>query len=331
MEIDIEMEPFSDALRDAYRELLPEISHEKLDWRFVRNPAAGHGFATARAEGKIVGINAFMALRLRLNGALVPAYQSMDTVVAHICRGQGLFTRLLHCFYQAVPAAGAALLYGFPNSNSAHGFFHKLGWKRLGTPPFLIKPLRSGYFLKLLDVPLAFKRKLPPVRIVVIDRFDEKADALWQSHRFACAVERDAAYLNWRLADHPDARYTSKAALAADGSWDAFISYIALEKHGGRIGYVMEALARPGKEAALDALLRDMSNDMIGQRVDAILAWCPAHAPNHAAYRRRGFWPLPGKLRPIQLHFGYKPLLTGEQPVLSALDWYVSYLDSDTV
>lgn len=344
MDVTITVEPFSEPLRDGYERLLPEqtdgLARGKLHWRFRDNPSAGSLFSVARdAAGTMLGINAFMALTLRLNGALITSYQSMDTIVDPICRGQGLFSKLLNSFYGAV---NVGLLYGFPNGNSAHGFFNKLGWTRLGSPPFLIKPLRLGYFLKrvvgprarYINLPLAFKRAGDETGIVTLTRFDARIDDLWASiaPAFGCAVERDAAYLNWRLMEHPEMRYSTYAIEGADGAVNAFISIIVLEKHGGRIGYVMEALARPGHDKALARLFRKANNLFITQKADAVLAWCPAHAPNYRAYRRAGFWVMPEKIRPITLHFGYRPLAdTPELANLSYRDWYISYLDSDTV
>jgi hypothetical protein len=69
-----------------------------------------------------------------------------------------------------------------------------------------------------------------------------------------------------------------------------------------------------------------------GKGADAVLSWCPATAPNRAAYRRAGFLPFPDRLRPIRIHFGIKPLSPALPDAARQADsWYVSYLDSDTV
>lgn len=342
MDIAIKVKPFDGDLKEAYLRLLPEqatgIGRGRLAWRFEKNPASTGIFsvATDAAQGNVVGINAFAAARLKMGERTVLGFQSMDTIVDPVCRGQGLFTRLLKAFYEAAPELKTFLLYGFPNGNSAPGFFNKLGWTRLSSPPFLIKPLRTGYFAKRIlgdagkyfDLPLAFARA--PQGIETITRFDERFTRLWKkfSEKVPCALERNADYLNWRIADNPEFTYTTKAVVE-NGELKAFLTYTELEKHGGRIGYVMEAM---GDEAALAKLFRAMTAEFMHKKVDAVLAWCPPHAPNHKAHRRAGFLPMPEKIRPIELHFGARlfPVSEGE-PGLKYEDWYLSYLDSDTV
>lgn len=343
MDFDITVRPIDAEIDSAYLRLLPEqsegISRGRLNWRFRENPASGSVLAIASGtQGQgILGINAFAAFRAKLGDKTGTIHQSMDTIVDPVCRGKGLFTRLLNAFYEAAPKLDTAILYGFPNSNSAPGFFGKLGWTRIGSVPFLIKPLRTGYFLKRLlklniDLPVAFTRRADLARVSDITAFDARVDRLWQevSKTIPCAVVRDSAYLNWRLFKHPEVKYTSKAVYGADGAMRAFISYRHTEKHGGRIGYVLEALAVPGAEADLALLFRVMNNGFIAAKVDAVLAWCLPHSANRSAYAKAGFMVLPDKLRPIELHFGAR--LFGDTGLgLQADDWYISYLDSDTV
>lgn len=330
MQLGYTVQPFDDEIRDAYLRLLPHqgqvVAAGKLEWKFRRQPAREGLVAVARDEtGRILGLNAFMPSGMRCAGQPGTGFQSMDTIVDPDARGQGVFSRLIAAFY----AAGEGrLLYGFPNASSAPGFFGKLGWTSLGTVPMLIKPLRAGYFLKrmakmLPDFPLP---SLGPVARAAdpVTRFDACHAAIWQ--RFATgvdhAVERDAAYLNWRLFDHPSARYD---ALMTE---DAFAVGTVAEKHGGRIGYVMEAL---GPAPALAPLIGAIVAGFRARRADAALAWCLPHSPNYAAYRKAGFLPFPDRLRPITLHFGARALGAPLDGLADPRRWYVSYLDSDTV
>ena len=347
MEIKITIEPLSDAVAEAYARMMPEhadgVARGRLPWRFNANPASSSVFTVAREAGTnaIVGIIAFIATHMILRGNPITGYQAMDNVVDPICRKQGLFTRQVNAFYDMALRTKVPLLYGFPNENAAPGWFRKLGWIRLGSPPFLIKPLRTGYFLKrllgerarFLDFPLCFPHRSNASRIKTIERFNASADALWKifAANINCAVIRDHAYLNWRIIDHPQVNYTTKGVYAEDGALEAFISYIVLEKHGGRVGYVMEAICLPGKESVLRALFRDAIADCITKKADVLLAWCYTHAPNYRAYRGAGFWPFPERIRPIHLHFGYRPLGAEINPAFLSEDWYLSYLDTDTV
>jgi hypothetical protein len=154
--------------------------------------------------------------------------------------------------------------------------------------------------------------------------FDAGATEVWQ--RFAkgvqCAVVRDADFLNWRLASHPVERYTILAA--PDGS---FVAFTVVEKHGGTIGYLMEAL---GDSPVLAQLISSALHEMVAARADAVLGWCLPWSPNYRAYRAAGFYPLPEKLRPIHFNFGARPLRAQSLAATDPRGWYVSYLDSDT-
>lgn len=349
MDITYAVRPLDAEVQAAYGRLLPEqddlVSRGKLDWKFERHPAARGAVATANLDGAIVGMIGFAPSRLRLaDGTRLIAHQAMDTVVDPVCRGKGAFVGLGRAFYAAAPDWKSEIAWGFPNENAAPGWFGKLGWARMGTPPFLVKPLNAGYFARrvigaagaLFDaLPLSIiGRPGRANQAVTIQRFDEKADALWEAFAatIPCAVDRTRDYLNWRLFDHPTARYETRAVFGPDESMRAFVTTYLADKHGGRIGYVMEVMHLPGAEAEAVMLLKLAIADMRKAKTDAVLAWAAPHAPNYRAYRRAGFLPMPDRIRPIHLYFGGKPLSDRTAPVMTGdKDWYLSYLDSDTV
>jgi GNAT superfamily N-acetyltransferase len=348
MTITYAVRPLDDEIAAAYGRLLPEqrdlVARGKLAWKFEQSPAGRGVLALALLDGAIVGINGFAPATLRRRGMTGPGFQSLDTVVDPACRGQGVFTGLVNAFYEAAPTLGATVLYGIPNENSAGGFFGKLGWTRLAPPPYMIKPLNAGYFAsrllgehgRVLDpLPLSLTRTPRGAeKAVRITRFDDSADALWAafSAEISCAVDRGCAMLNWRLFDCPAAEYETWGVLDADGGLRAFVSTHVSDKHGGRIGYIMEAMAHPDAEADLTMLLRRAVHAMRLDRIDAVLAWSGKQAPNHRAHRRTGFLPMPEWSRPIHLAFGARVL--DEDTALGRANlggWYLSYLDSDTV
>jgi hypothetical protein len=214
--------------------------------------------------------------------------------------------------------------------------------------PFLIRPLRLRYGASKLELLRRFERWLPDMplvapwaptppgsRLVTLARFDERVTALWASFRagrIQLAVERDGAYFDWRIADKPDESYRTLALERKDGTLDALCTFTVKDKHGGRIGYVMELLYRPGATLSGVALLARAVREMAREGADALLAWCLPRSPNIAGYHLNGFVPLPTRLRDIELHFGaraFKPAFSSEVAARAA--WYVSYLDSDTV
>ncbi len=331
MPVNLSLVPYSEAVRESYLTLLPEQEREigrgKLEWKLRDSPGGTGSVAIATLDGETIGMNAFMPSRFRLGGEDVRAYQSMDTIVTPAARGKGVFGSMINCFYEGTDAS---LIYGFPNLNSSPGFFGKLGWKHFGAVPMLVRPLRTGFFFRriakfLPDVPLPTLARASRDHEFV-DRFDDRATALWRrfSVNIGCAVERDADYLNWRLADHPSEHYT----LARRGD-EALAAWTVVNKHDARIGYLLEALGTETR--ALAPLIAASLKDMRKAGAELAFAWCLPGSPNYRAHRRAGFFPLPVKVRPIVINFGARALNASPAAVEDPRSWYVSYLDSDTV
>lgn len=316
---------------------------DALRWQYVENPVAEPFVDLAVSNGGIGAIYAVQPVIARVDGVAKLAAQSVDTLVDANFRGQGLFTKMAASVYGRVHARGGAFVYGFPNASSAPGFFKKLGWHSLDPVPFLVRPLRSAFVASKL--PLGrWAHRLPDVRLPVLasrlqrgQRLQEVTDlesveALWK--RFSVdvkvAVDRTAAYLRWRLAK-PGERYQCLGVYEEE-RLVAFCAYTVVDKHGGRVGYIVELLHDIGGVRTASALLGECLRRMAHDGAEAVLAWSFPHSPNANAYRRSGFLQLPEKLRPIELHVGVRPL---DESLTSMLgerrSWYISYCDSDTV
>src|SRR5262249_45176128 len=155
----------------------------------------------------------------------------------------------------------------------------------------LVRPLRLRFLTERLklripapNLPLHFRDPKPPrgMRVETVHRFDDRFTALWAdfARTTGVAVERDARYLNWRLADKPHETYTT-LALFAEGDLRAFVTFAVKDKHGGRIGYVMELLHRPGASREARLLLHKALAAMARDGADAALAWSLPHSPNY--------------------------------------------------
>lgn len=321
-------------------------THRRVDalrWQYVDNPTRELFVDLAVSGDRVGAIYAVQPVMARVGGASVLAAQSVDTLVDADFRGRGLFTKMAASVYDQVHEHDGAFVYGFPNANSAPGFFEKLGWRSLDPVPFLIRPLRTAFVASKL--PLGrWSRLIPDVRLPILKpklrpnhRFRAVSDfadveALWKkfSVDVNVAVDRTADYLRWRLAK-PGERYEC-LGVYEDDRLVAFCAYTTVDKHGGRIGYVVELLhgLEEGRTGA--ALLRECLRRMAADRAEAVLAWSFAHSPNATAYRRCGFLPFPERLRPIELHVGVRPLDESSSATLAdRRSWYISYCDSDTV
>ena len=278
----------------------------------------------------------------------VLAMQSLDTLTDSDHRGKGLFTKLALSLDEKAEQEGYNFVYGFPNANSAPGYFNKLGWNSFGQLPFLIKPLKLEYFLRKI-----FRKKndnnseesiikAPAADQIVIDEqnaikkivlFSEEYDAFWVmvSYTLLLVTDRNAEYMNWRFVTKPGEFYY-RYGFYRQNKLVAVIIFTLKIKHDGIIGYIMELLFLPGNERAASKLLKFAKKFMRSQKTDVILSWCFPHSFNFKIYRTEGFFKLLEKLRPVKLFFGVKAFRKDIEPTINNLNnWYISYSDSDTV
>ena len=317
---------------------------DALRWQYLENPSNELLVNLVVSGDRLAAIYAVQPTHVRVGGRRMLAAQSVDTLVDADFRGRGLFTTTADAVYQRLHDREGAFVYGFPNANSAPGFFNKLGWLSLDPVPFLVKPLRSAFLASKLPLG-GWLRRLPDLRMPIgrlklpatqelrrVTDFGPELGELWErfSANVSVAVERNAEYLRWRLGK-PGEHYECLGVFEAT-QLIAFCAYTTVEKHGGRIGYIIELLHDPGRHTTGAALLLETLRRMAADGADAVLAWAFSHAPNAKAYSQAGFMSLPEKLRPIELHFGVRPLDASLKAVLGDRgNWYISYCDSDTV
>jgi GNAT superfamily N-acetyltransferase len=338
--IAVSLRTFDDIVLDGYRSLFPgdpEKTLDQLNWRFRSNPHGEARFAIACAGDVVVGMIALVPTRLRTATDDGLCYQAIDTAVHPSWQGQGLFVKIGRVAQDAANL-GAEILWGFPNANAAPGWYDRLGWTNFGPVPLLMRPLRSSFLLgrlhsrlRSIDVPLVRSFNLAPH---VYGRGCEPGDevaSLWArvERDFGVAVKRDGRWIDWRLMEKPDSDYRCVGLKSNAGDLEAFAAIKIADKHGGRLCYVMEAICAADRTEDLARLLRSELSLAARSGAEVALAWCPRTAPNYRAYRKAGFWPVPPRLRPIEINFGARALGEASADVIAA-NWYVSFLDSDT-
>jgi GNAT superfamily N-acetyltransferase len=92
------------------------------------------------ATGAPAAYYGIFPIRVKIGGRIVLAAQSGDTMTHKDHQGKGLFTGLAKQTYETAKEEGVAFVFGFPNQNSAPGFFRKLNWKPL--PRFELYKIR---------------------------------------------------------------------------------------------------------------------------------------------------------------------------------------------
>lgn len=325
---------------------------DDLRWRYPLNPT-GHvvvDFAVDDASGELAAAYCVFPADFKLGADRALAVQSLDTLTDERFRGRGLFRQLATSTYDRLTSLDAALVYGFPNGNSAPGFFGKLDWQRLDPVPFLARPLRLPYLARRMKAPEWLSRWLPSLPLVVpsvlarrsraleieaVTAFDASFDRLWQrfSASIPVALIRSATFLTWRYLQHPRATYELRAV--KEGSETiGFVAWRVADKHGGRVAYIMELLHDPARPEVGAQLLDHAVRESAANDADIVLAWSLDHSPNRSVFRSSAFFPLPERLRPIELHFGARALAgNGKAAALvgDRANWYLSYTDADTV
>ena len=290
---------------------------------------------------KTAGIYAIAPVYFKINNEVVVGSQSLDTITDVNYRGQGLFIKLANSVYEKAAKDDLKLVYGFPNGNSIHGFSKKLGWEVLDPLPFLIKPLKTSYFTKkikalswLPNINISKKYKTNSnFKIVANNEFPEEVNAVWEdfSKDISVSIHRNKVYLDWRYIKKPLENYTIEH-IYKNEEYLGYIVYCAKEKHGGTIGYIMELIYNPEFPEAGLALMKSACNKMKTQNADCILGWCLPHSTNFNAFKKVGFYTMPEKLRPIELHCGVRSFDPNYTSVINKREsWYLSYSDSDTV
>lgn len=209
--------------------------------------------------------------------------------------------------------------------------------------PFLIKPLSIFYFLKRIlrinnEQPF-IKLKTPEEKylkngvIKEIMEFGEDYNTLWASlnEHILVAVNRNAAYMNWRYVQKPGADY-AKYGYYKEGELKGIVIFTLQNKHNGSIGYLMELLYFPHNKSIAKELLKFAEKILKKNKADLILAWCYSHSFNYSSYKSAGYYSFPEKFRPQKLGVVVKELRPVEViNVKEVINWYLSYSDSDTV
>lgn len=325
----ISIEPISEEVLAAYKQSGMErvkAGGPAIAWTFGNTPSP---FAVARHDGLIVGLSGYIQSRMQFGETRGTAVQAVDSYVSETMRGKGIFMRLAQAYDEHARASGTDLVWGFPNDNAAPAWYGKLGWHRHGQVPFLIKPLRFCFFSRKLKLPINIPLTVAcDQKIEAVERIGDWGDALSDkvTPSIRVGTNRDRAFLQHRLLDAPQAS-AYRIVADTDSNSPALVSTREADKHGGRIAHVMEALGGP----SCQPLLMSELGRLASRGVEIALAWSFPRSPNYRVLRRAGFMPLPERVRPIRIWFGTTAKTAQAERANRKGQWYLSYLDSDTV
>jgi predicted acetyltransferase len=318
---------------------------ENIEWQFFKSTKK-KGFvniAFDEINQKVAAIYAISCVKFKIGKELFLGTQSLDTITDINYRGKGLFISLAKDVYEKAKQNEVKFVYGFPNGNSIYGFQKKLDWEVLDPVPFMIKPIKTSYFSRKISVfkwlpnfNVSFSKYKESYKFRIEENFSfpEMVTPLWESfaNQIEVAVQRDKKYLDWRYIQKPFENYKIAHCYSENNTYLGYIVYAIKEKHGGKIAYIMELIFDLKSQKAGRKLLQYAIDQIKKDNADCILSWCMDHSPNYNVFKKEFFFKLPGKFRPIELHFGARAFNKELAPIINNRNnWYLSYSDSDTV
>ena len=329
-----------DALyRRVFGHDMAEASRLRWDWQYRRNPSnppAGPLIWLAREGPAVIGQYATMPVRLSLSGREIDAAWGMDVMVAPERQRQGLGEILFGTWDKAV---GASLGLGLSQASSR--LFTKLRWPEVGPVPCLVKPL-TRRALRQPGWPSAVNRvvsavTLPVVKLisrprplrgetVLTRQFDEGFTALWErlAPKFALAVRRDAAYLQWKFVAPPHVRYQI-VVLLREREPAGYAVYRHTREPRGKVTLLVDFLADPDDRVGFDTLLRWVDREARAQDSDKIRTFC-LHEGFRRAMRRNGYFEVKST---VEFVARVNALPVGDDFYRDTSRWHVTLGDSD--
>jgi Acetyltransferase (GNAT) domain len=215
-------------------------------WQFADNPYGGPYIVLAErtSDRMLVGSHVAMPFPLNVLGRQRIGGHTLDLVVHHDFRRQGIFETTARACFEWMSGEGVAAVVAFPNASSYPGFVRGLGWHRIVFPHQWerrvgTRHLKGGSLTRLagrvMDVPVrAWSRILRPGRsdgeIRLHSKVPNEADALWERirSREVLSLWKDRRYLAWRYDSNPDHDF----------------EYVCLEKAGGVVAMAVVTVLR---------------------------------------------------------------------------------------
>lgn len=334
----------------------PYNSPAYFQWLFGANPAGQGTGSILRRGDAMIGFCGLSARRMRIAGQTILAAHCVDYMVDPATKGgmAGIYGfRLMQQWLKIAVQGGYRYGIGFPNVNSARLVTSpKLGWQTAFGTRLLIRPFAR------LALPSHPVRTLPPAvtaaglatlagwsavsrlarskraagRAVTLTAFDRLFEGLAAGpddrEDGTCL---DAAYLNWRFADHPLNRYDVVAWESA-GSLAGYAVTIVRDVFGFKATLLVDLAAAPGRPAVTHALLGETLRRSRDAGASMVATLAVEGSQSYRNFVRSGFVPVPAGLDP-------KPFLmtthglgvsTAAEPA-HASNWRFNWADMDVV
>jgi GNAT superfamily N-acetyltransferase len=270
---------------------------EYFRWKHQENPFGRSYMLLAEADGRIVGLRAFMRWRFQSGNRVVRAVRAVDTATHPDYQGRGIFSRLTREAVEELRDQ-ADLIFNTPNEKSLPGYL-KMGWQIVGAVPVSVRirrpiafvrgfrdrrstsePARSAPLVSAEPVPDALSDPEIPSLL---------SEAAGASDRLL-ATPRDLEYLRWRYAAATLLGY--RAIRARERGKLAGICVFRVRPRGPLWeSTVAEVLVRPADRGTARRLLRGVA---AAAPVDHVTFHYPHASAAARGARMAGFLRAPG-------------------------------------
>ncbi len=251
-----------------------QLDEDHFRWLFEQipcRPDGGPQIWLCKKDAKVVGQQCGMPLRLKVGKGDFQASWAIDLMVRPRWRMRGVGPALSSTYIES-----NEVTLGLGISDQAYRSFLRSGWTDLGTLPLYVRPLNIPRMLdgmcpdkrllrwaargvwpllRLVDVARGLCRRPGGFTLQPIERFDQRADELWQEAREEHPVlaHRDYRSLSWRFDLSPVKEEYQRFYLLSNDRVRGYLVTRAGTRHGVPVGFVVDYLCPTDCQAALFA------------------------------------------------------------------------------
>lgn len=247
------------------------------NWLFNKNPfnPPHNNLMFVMKDGdKIIASDGLMASDLYVDGKILKAAYSIQTITDPDYRKQGIFTTMTNNSVQNAADEGFDVVLGLGNKYSTPGY-KKFGWEVLFEKEMYIRPVnidrklkkvfKAGFIAKTGNAVfhavdktiLAAKHPLKKLNatVDVVDVIPECINEYWDTFKgkYHALIARDYRYLNFRYNMREDASYKTLLVHSGD-KCIGFAVLRELEISGGKMSTICESFTDPDNESYIAAL-----------------------------------------------------------------------------
>jgi GNAT superfamily N-acetyltransferase len=296
---------------------------EFFRWKHEDSPFGRSLMFVAEADGRIVGLRAFMRWEFRSGESTLHAVRAVDTATHPDYQRLGIFSALTREALNSLD--GVDFVFNTPNEKSLPGYL-KLGWSVVEEIPISLRVRRPLRFIGRLrgsrgSADQALDRPSVQAEVGEAVLQDELSALLDEAAApdLRLSTDRHLAYLRWRYSSAPFLDYRVVSEERAGRVVGLAIFRV---RPRGRLweSTIAEVIVAPGDASAARSLFRKV---VAASHVDHLTCSFPRSSDAARAARRCGFLPTPGGMT-----FVVKPLRSEVDPDPTAYrSWALSLGD----